>query len=302
MRLAVLEHEGAALAAVELADGSFTTIADREGRPIRDVAELLKQQDWPALAREAMKTGQRLPAGTALLAPLRAPESVICVGVNYRAHIAEMGDTVPLWPTLFSKLPRALTGPGAVVELPAAAPDNVDYEGELAIVIGTGGRDLEGQEAWDAIAGFTLANDVSVRDVQFRTGQWFAGKTWEAMTPIGPVIVTPDELPDLDSRELSVHVNGQARQLATIGDQVFTVTTLVSYISSIVSLRPGDLILTGTPGGVGVAMDPQKFLRDGDEVKVAMDGIGVLRNTFHTSGRPVELEDDRQTTVVAGVR
>jgi acylpyruvate hydrolase len=212
-----------------------------------------------------------------LLRPILAPEAVVCVGLNYRTHILEMGRELPTEPTLFSKLPRALTDPYADVELPAAS-DRIDYEAELAAVIGKGGRDIAVEDAWDHVAGLTVLNDVTARDFQRRTIQWFAGKTFQASTPIGPWIVTTDELGDLGDRELRLTVNGQERQRAGLDDLVFDVPTLVADLSRIVELQPGDIIATGTPGGVG---EPQGFfLRDGDIVEVSIDGIGTIRNTF----------------------
>jgi acylpyruvate hydrolase len=212
-----------------------------------------------------------------LLRPILAPEAVVCVGLNYRTHILEMGRELPTEPTLFSKLPRALTDPYADVELPAAS-DRIDYEAELAAVIGKGGRDIAVEDAWDHVAGLTVLNDVTARDFQRRTIQWFAGKTFQASTPIGPWIVTTDELGDLGDRELRLTVNGQERQRAWLDDLVFDVPTLVADLSRIVELQPGDIIATGTPGGVG---EPQGFfLRDGDIVEVSIDGIGTIRNTF----------------------
>jgi acylpyruvate hydrolase len=212
-----------------------------------------------------------------LLRPILAPEAVVCVGLNYRTHILEMGRELPTEPTLFSKLPRALTDPYADVELPAAS-DRIDYEAELAAVIGKGGRDIAVEDAWDHVAGLTVLNDVTARDFQRRTIQWFAGKTFQASTPIGPWLVTTDELGDLGGRELRLTVNGQQRQRARLDDLVFDVPTLVADLSRIIELQPGDVIATGTPGGVG---EPQElFLRDGDVVEVSIDGIGAIRNTF----------------------
>jgi acylpyruvate hydrolase len=212
-----------------------------------------------------------------LLRPVLRPGAVVCVGLNYRTHILEMGRELPKEPTLFSKLPRALTDPYAEVPLPAVS-ERVDYEGELAAVIGVGGRDIPRERAWEHVAGLTVLNDVTVRDFQRRTIQWFAGKTFEATTPFGPAVVTLDELGDPAARELQVTVNGEERQRAVLGDLVFDVPALVADLSRIVTLEPGDLIATGTPGGVG---EPQgRFLEDGDVVEVSIEGIGCVRNRF----------------------
>jgi acylpyruvate hydrolase len=244
-----------------------------------DVGALLRDGDTGMdAAQRARIDGDGRPFDAEdLLRPILAPEAVVCVGLNYRTHILEMGRELPTEPTLFSKLPRALTDPYADVELPAAS-DRIDYEAELAAVIGKGGRDIAVEDAWDHVAGLTVLNDVTARDFQRRTIQWFAGKTFQASTPIGPWIVTTDELGDLGDRELRLTVNGQERQRAWLDDLVFDVPTLVADLSRIVELQPGDIIATGTPGGVG---EPQGFfLRDGDIVEVSIDGIGTIRNTF----------------------
>src|SRR4051812_4144771 len=217
-----------------------------------------------------------------LLRPVLAPGAVLCVGLNYRTHILEMGRELPVDPTWFSKLPRALTDPYTDVELPAAST-KVDYEAELAVVIGRRGRNIARSDAWSHVAGLTILNDVTARDFQRRTIQWFAGKTFQSSTPVGPWLVTPDELGDLPGRELRLTVNGEERQRSDLGDLVFDVPALVADVSRIVELEPGDLIATGTPGGVG---EPDgSFLRAGDEVEVSIDGIGAIRNTFRDAGR-----------------
>ncbi len=199
------------------------------------------------------------------------------IGGSSKTHILEMGRELPSNPTYFSKLPRALTDPFAEIPLPAAS-SRVDYEGELAVVIGRGGRDIAPEDTWDAVAGLTVLNDISMRDYQRRTIQWFAGKTWEASTPVGPAVVTPDELDYPGALELLVTVNGEERQRAPIADLVFDVPELVSDLSRIFTLRPGDIIATGTPGGVGEAME--SFLADGDVVEVTITGLGSIRNRF----------------------
>ena len=208
------------------------------------------------------------------------PGAVVCVGLNYRAHILEMGRDLPTDPTLFTKLPRALTDPYAEVELPAPSRQ-VDYEAELAVVIGSGGRGIAPECAWSHVAGLTILNDVTARDFQRRTLQWFAGKTFQQSTPVGPWVVTPDELGDLSEREIRTTVNGEERQRAVLGDLVFDVPALVADLSRIVALEPGDIIATGTPGGVGESQN--SFLAPGDEVEVSIDGIGAIRNTFRAA-------------------
>lgn len=285
MRLATIKADGGSAAAV-LDDGAAAVIRDGNGgAAYADVGEVLRA------AAEGRERAERTATSgdfdtlddAQLLRPILEPGAVVCVGLNYGPHILEMGRELPEKPTYFAKLPRALTGPSSDVELP---PDSarVDYEGELVVVIGAGGRDIAADDAWAAVAGFTLMNDVSMRDFQYRTLQWFAGKSWEAATPVGPAVVTVDEVGALDERELRVTVNGDERQHARLGDLVFDVPTLIADLSRIVTLRPGDLIATGTPGGVGDGMVPPTYLSDGDVVEVAIDGIGTLSNTFRRRG------------------
>lgn len=273
MRLATIQTRNVTRAAV-VEDGE-AALVDR----YEDVGALLRagEAGW-AEASRAQRSGARQKLGEAALRrPVLAPGAVVCVGLNYRSHILEMGRELPSDPTLFAKLPRALTDPYADVELPATSA-KVDYEAELAVVIGLGGRNVAPSEAWGHIAGFTVLNDVTARDYQRRSPQWFAGKTFQASTPVGPWIVTPDELGDLAGRAIRLSVNGEERQRGELGDLVFDVATLVADLSRIVELLPGDLIATGTPGGVG---EPEgRFLQDGDVVEVEIDGIGGIRNRF----------------------
>jgi acylpyruvate hydrolase len=273
MRLATVRVNGQTSAAV-VAHDALSLIA-----PYADVGALLRDGDRGLeAAHHAASAGEFRPLlERDLLRPILEPGAIVCVGLNYRSHILEMGRELPEHPTLFSKLPRALTDPFAEIELPAAS-HKVDWEAELAIVIGTGGRDIAPEQAWSHVAGLTVLNDVTMRDYQRRTIQWFAGKTFQASTPMGPWIVTPDELGDLTSRVLELTLNGERRQAALLGDLVFDVPALVSDLSTIVDLEPGDVIATGTPGGVG---EPDgRFIGEGDVVEVGIDGIGTIRNTF----------------------
>jgi acylpyruvate hydrolase len=272
MRLATLATDEGPCAAVIGGDREAVLVGG-----YADVGELLRAGGLDA-ARAASRDGVaiRLDAER-LLRPVLQPGAIVCVGLNYRSHILEMGRELPTDPTLFAKLPRALTDPYADVELPAAS-EQVDYEGELAVVIGTGGRNVAREDAWAHVAGLTILNDVTARDFQRRTLQWFAGKTFQASTPMGPWVVTPDELGQLADRELRVTVNGEERQRSVLGDLVFDVPALVADLSTIVELCPGDVIATGTPGGVGAPEG--KFLQPGDVVAVQIDGLGEIRNTF----------------------
>ena len=213
--------------------------------------------------------------------PVAHPSGVFCVGLNYATHIREMGREPPEHPTLFAKLARTLTDPFAPVPLPRVSRQ-VDYEGELVVVIGRRGRDIHAQDAAAHIAGYCLMNDVTMRDWQYRTIQWFAGKNFERSTPVGPVVVTADEF-SADEEMIEVTVNGELRQRAPLADLVFGAPQLVADISQLTTLEPGDLIATGTPGGVGHSMEPATYLQDGDVVEVRVGGIGAISNRFEAS-------------------
>jgi len=281
VRLSTISVDQGTAAAVVLGD-SAAVIADEHGQPVfADVGSLLQADtDGWAQAVKTAAAGHFRPLDPArLLRPILHPSAIVCVGLNYRTHILEMGRELPKHPTYFAKLARALTDPNRDIALPRAS-QRVDYEGELVAVIGGGGRDIPAAHAWEAVAGLTLMNDVSMRDFQSRTLQWFAGKNWERSTPVGPAIVTRDELAAFEQSELRVAVNGEARQQSKISDLVFDIPALVADLSRIVELRPGDLIATGTSAGVGDAMEPQRYLADGDVVEVTVDGLGTLQNTF----------------------
>lgn len=245
-----------------------------------DVGTLLADPGWAA---RAAKDGPR--HDHADLAPLvPRPGKIFCVGLNYRNHILEMGRELPEYPTLFAKFAEALIGPHDPIALePEAAA--VDWEAELAIVIGAPVRRAGVEEAERAIAGFAVLNDVTMRDWQYRTAQWLQGKTFEATTPLGPWLVTPDELPGgvRPTLELTCVVDGDIVQTANTGDLVFDPVTLVQYISRIVTLQPGDVIATGTPGGVGHARKPPRYLTDGTVLTTAIAGLGEQRNVVRVA-------------------
>ncbi len=225
-------------------------------------------------------TGPDIDRASADLAPIiPKPDKVLCVGVNYADHIAEMGRTPPDYPTYFSKFARALVGANDDLVLPPAeVSTNVDWECELAMVIGRPVRNASPQEALDAIAGFCALNDVSVRDWQTRTSQFVAGKTFEGLTPVGPSLVTRDVVGDGRGLRLSTTVNGEVKQDSSTDHLVFGPVDIIVDLSRIMTLDPGDIIATGTPGGVGVARDPKEFLKPGDHVEVEVEGVGRLSN------------------------
>ena len=214
-----------------------------------------------------------------LVQPVLRPAKVICVGLNYRNHIEETGNKVPEYPTLFTKYALSLTGPTADIEVPAE-DHRMDWEGELTVVVGSGGRRLRGEEAAAAIGGYAIANDISLRGYQGRTTQWSAGKAWEASTPVGPWVVTPDEF--VPGARIETLVNGEVVQSDSTGDLVFDAVALVEYLSDIITLEPGDLILTGTPGGVALGRKDENgrhpWLKPGDELVTRIEGLGEQRN------------------------
>lgn len=224
-----------------------------------------------------------VPSARAVLAPVvPRPGKIICLGLNYKAHILESGRELPQYPTLFAKFREALIGPTDDIELPSEqVSEQMDWEAELVVVIGKSVRHADAREARAAIAGYTIMNDVTVRDWQRRTLEWLQGKTFEGTTPLGPVLVTSDELGDATGLQLSCRVNGEVMQEATTSDLLFTPVDIVQYASTILTLRPGDIIATGTPGGVGFARSPQVFLRAGDVVETTIEGIGTMRNVCH---------------------
>lgn len=269
---------------VTIADGDATTAAVLSGDTVgrvagyQDVGALFAAGDRGLAAAREVPRNEFVPLDPeALRRPVIAPAATVCVGLNYASHIREMGRDLPTSPTLFSKLPLALTDPYAPLPL-VGASEQIDYEGELCAVIGRGGRRIAAADAWKHVGGLTLMNDVTIRDYQRRTIQWFAGKTWEASTPVGPVVVTPDEIDDVGALELVVRVDGRERQRGSIDDLVFGIPELIEDVSRIFTLAPGDLIATGTPGGVGIAMDPKGFLEEGSIVEVEIPAIGTLRN------------------------
>ncbi|MFD3583012.1 fumarylacetoacetate hydrolase family protein [Streptomyces sp. NPDC058683] len=271
MKLATL-RTGGTTRAVRL-DGE--TLVDL-GLP--DVGALLRQDGWPESAAAA--TGPTYPVAGADFAPVvPSPSKVVCVGLNYRNHIQEMGRDLPEHPTLFAKFADSLIGAGDDIVRPDET-GQLDWEAELAVVVGQPVRRARGAAAESAIAGFTVLNDITCRDWQFRTREWLQGKTWDSSTPVGPCLVTPDELPGGVRPALGVRllVDGELMQSDSTGDLLFDPVALVEYVSTVIRLNPGDIIATGTPGGVGHAREPQRFLTGGESVVTEIEGIGRLAN------------------------
>jgi len=220
--------------------------------------------------------GQRF-ADDRLAAPLR-PGKVVAIGLNYLDHIRETGMEPPAAPLVFAKFPSSVVGPGEPIEIDRAITERVDWEGELAAVVGRRMRAVAAAEALDHVYGYTVANDVSARDVQFADGQWVRGKSLDSFCPLGPAIVTADELGDPQALALRTRVNGDVVQSSSTAEMIFGVAELLAFCSRSFTLDPGDVLLTGTPWGCGEFADPRRSLADGDVVEVEIEGIGLLRN------------------------
>ncbi|MGE1127573.1 fumarylacetoacetate hydrolase family protein [Bacillus wiedmannii] len=210
-------------------------------------------------------------------APVPSPGKIICVGHNYREHILEMKRELPAFPVIFAKFANTVVGPQDDIPFYPIS-EQLDYEAEFAFVIGKRARNVSEEDALQYVAGYTIVNDITYRDIQRRTIQWLQGKTVEGSAPMGPWLITSDELKNPSGLEIVLTVNGEKRQQSNTANLVFSVQYLVSFLSRLMTLEPGDVILTGTPGGVGVARNPQVFLKDGDIVRIEVDGVGVLEN------------------------
>ncbi|HEX5736857.1 MAG TPA: fumarylacetoacetate hydrolase family protein [Blastocatellia bacterium] len=272
------------------ADSDVATYHHIEGA-YRDALDLFKHgPDWPAriivklegdpiLINQCREDGVLVPLARAELnPPVLAPGKILAVGLNYAAHAAEQNAQPPESPLIFSKCTTALVGPGDAIRLPRIS-EKIDYEAELAVVIGKEAKSVSAASAYDYIAGFTIINDVTARDLQRRERQWARAKGLDTFAPCGPWLVTKDEIADPHSLDLELRVNGEVRQSSNTKDLIFKVPQLIEFISQDLTLRPGDIISTGTPSGVGVYSEPPVFLRDGDRIEITISGIGTLTNS-----------------------
>jgi acylpyruvate hydrolase len=267
MRLATIRHEGTTRAA--RVDGDVVVPLDAPDA----VAALAGGTTEPSGDREPLAF-----ADVDLSPVVPQPRKIVCLGLNYASHILEMGHELPAHPTCFAKFAIALVGARDDIVLPAAS-SKVDWEAELAVVIGRAARHVSEADALDHVAGYTVLNDVTARDYQRRTAQWLQGKTFERTTPLGPVLVTGDEIGHAADLAISCEVDGEVRQSARTSELVFTPAQVIAYLSEIMTLEPGDVISTGTTGGVGAGRDPQVFLQPGQVVRTRIEGIGELVNT-----------------------
>lgn len=249
------------------------------------MTELLADADWrETIERVMSEYGDSSEAvlnrsAVTLTAPITDPQKVVCVGLNYEEHVAESGGERPENPVLFSKFASAITGPDGEIRWDPGLTSKVDFEAELAVVMGDRARRIDRSAATERIAGYTAANDVSARDLQFADEQWVRGKTLDTFCPLGPSLVTGDELTDPHDLSIWTEVGGERLQDSNTGDMIFDVYELVAFCSQAFTLEPGDVILTGTPPGVGTFRDPPIYLEAGDEVTVGIEGIGTLTNT-----------------------
>ncbi len=283
MRLVTYEHSGRSSIGALVDTGVIDLPQASDGALPGDMLAFL-QLGEAALkqAQEALTRGRPLPwAEVRLLAPVPRPGKIVGIGLNYRDHAAEGGRQVPEYPMIFVKASSAVLAPGDPICLPKVS-EQVDFEGELAVILGRRAREVRQEEALEYVAGYTICNDVSARDYQWRSGPT-AGKSFDTFAPLGPALVTRDEVPDPHCLEIRTVVSGEEMQHSNTRHLIFTVPYLLHYLSQIFALEPGDVLTTGTPAGVGVFRNPPRFLRPGDTVRIEVEGIGVLENPVKAS-------------------
>jgi 2-keto-4-pentenoate hydratase/2-oxohepta-3-ene-1,7-dioic acid hydratase in catechol pathway len=266
-RAGLLTEEGVLDAAAILRLDRISVRELIEGEMLRDLAERLEGSDVGPIANAE------------LLPPLPDPDKIICIGLNYRSHAAEAGVDPPEQPTFFAKFRNALAAPSAAVRLPAAS-EKVDYEAEVAFVVGRRCKEMDPEDALTAIAGYTLLNDLSARDLQFATPQWMPGKVFDGSAPCGPALVTPDEAGAPDAISFALDLNGEPMQEASTADLIFSIAELLARLSRLMTLEPGDTVSTGTPAGVGSVRKPRVWLKPGDEIVISSPTLGELRTTI----------------------
>jgi 2-keto-4-pentenoate hydratase/2-oxohepta-3-ene-1,7-dioic acid hydratase in catechol pathway len=240
---------------------------------VRRAEELIENADDSEIEHASLSINQ-----TKLLAPIKFPPKIICLGLNYRDHAAEQNAPIPDEPIIFFKPRTAIIGPNEKIVKPSFV-NQLDYEAELAVIMGRKAKNVKVSEAKAYIFGYTIMNDVSARDIQFKDKQWTRGKSFDTFAPTGPCITTTNQLGDMLNLSIRTWVNGELRQNSSTKNMVFTVEEIIHYLSRVMTLEPCDIIATGTPAGVGFAMKPEpKFLRDGDVVRIEIEGVGVLEN------------------------
>jgi 2,4-diketo-3-deoxy-L-fuconate hydrolase len=262
-------------------DGGAPKVGYIEGDEIRLLggANMLEYIEYGRGAERQPGSGDTVPlSGARMHAPITRPQKIIAIGLNYEDHAAETGGDIPEKPIVFAKYPNTIIGPGEAIRIPPIT-EQADYEAELAVVIGRPAKNVSESEALEYVFGYMNGNDVSSRDLQFSEGgQWTRSKSIDTFAPIGPFIATRDEVPDPQNLSIRCILNGEAVQDGTTSDMIFSVAELVAFLSTGMTLVPGDVILTGTPAGVGFARDPEIFLKAGDEVSIEIEGLGTLTN------------------------
>jgi 2-keto-4-pentenoate hydratase/2-oxohepta-3-ene-1,7-dioic acid hydratase in catechol pathway len=278
MRLLSRQTPAGPAAAIQVEDTLVPASAlDAPASTVRGLLEALDGEGLRALAAQAEDAEERVPlAETTLCAPIPDAQKIICIGLNYRDHAEETGQEIPAAPMWFAKFANSLTGSGQEIVLPAAHAEYVDYEAELALVVGRTARNVSAKDALSYVAGAMPFNDVSARDLQLQNPLWTSGKAIDTFAPCGPALVTLDEIDDLGALELQTRINGEVLQRGTTANLIFGPEDLIAWLSRTITLLPGDIIATGTPAGVGAAHG--RFLRDGDAVEVEIDGLCTLVN------------------------
>lgn len=282
-------------------NGSRVGVFDSAAGVVRDVSgmisadggmlEIIERWDelGPLLSSRAGDAPGVSVESVQLLAPLPLPRrNIFCVGKNYKEHVAEFGrsgydtpsrsEALPDWPIMFSKATTSVAGPFDDVSSHPGVTEEIDYEGELAVIVGRGGRNISRERAFEHVWGYTIINDVTARDLQRDHKQWLLGKSLDTFCPMGPFAVTADEISDVGALKLETFVNGERRQSAVVSDLIFDIPALIATASAGITLLPGDIIATGTPAGVGIGFEPPRFLKRGDVVEVSISGLGSLRN------------------------
>ncbi len=283
MRLVSFQAENGPTAAVQLGENLVPVSAlEAPSRTVRGLLATLDGEGLREMQEQAEQKDERIPITDVILdAPIVDPQKIICLGLNYRDHAEETGQDIPAAPMWFAKFANSLIGSGQDIVIPAAHPEYVDYEAELALVIGRPARNVEAKDALSHIAGAMPFNDVSARDLQVQNPLWTSGKAIDTFAPCGPALVTLDEIDDLGALGLCTRINGELLQQGTTANLIFGPAEVVAWLSRTMTLLPGDIIATGTPAGVGAAQG--RFLRDGDTVEVEIDGLGSLRNTVRAA-------------------
>ncbi|MGW8745886.1 fumarylacetoacetate hydrolase family protein [Streptomyces sp. NPDC055794] len=282
MKISRIRHQGRVFAARVEGDTVHPVVAEDD----RFMADAVRDLIADGTAHDVLSAdvpGVPL-ADVEVLSPLAAPQKIVCMGLNYADHIRETGLETPKVPLAFVKTAHCLTGPTADVRVPRGASEQLDWEAELAVVIGRTARDVTAERAMEHVFGYTVANDVSARDAQFSDGQWFRGKNFDDFCPLGPWLVSADDIPDPQALAISAKVNGATVQDSSTKEMIFGVAETVAYLSRYMTLHPGDVVATGTPHGVGMGRTPQLWLGDGDVVEVEVENVGRLRNTVRLTG------------------